>query len=117
MSITSFLNFILNPAGSIADTNRNGSVVIEMKKIAFTVASNVAEAEVPTALGEVIGVQGLGIMSTFDTGDLASAMVSDGVITDGKVTVRFGTTSIADGTLTMPVFVYGYAKETPISLG
>ena len=111
----SFSQFPLLPLASTNDAFRPGALILEYFEVALTVSTNVATAEVPTQLGNVIGVIGLGYMSTFDTGDLLHGLSTDGVITTGAVTVRGTTVSVSDGSLTTRGFLVGTKTETALS--
>lgn len=90
--------FPILPEVATNDSNREGSLMLEYFQVAVDVNTDVATAEVPTVLGEVLGVISLGYTSLFDTGDIVSGFATDGVITDDKVTIRATTVSIANGT-------------------
>lgn len=111
----SFSKFAIIPIASINDGDRPGTLLLEYFQVALTVASNLGEAEVPTTLGEVLGVIPLGYMGTFDTGDTIHGMSTDGVITSSAVTVRATTVSIADGSLIVRGFLVGKKSETALS--
>lgn len=109
----SFQTFpFLQPEAVNNDAHRPGTLLAEYHKVTFTVSSNIAEAEVPTALGEVLGVIGLGLMGTFATGDMMHGMGTDGTISSDAVTVRFTTVSIGDGSFVANLLLVGTKSST-----
>ena len=94
------------------DAHRPGTHYLEYFQVALTVTTNLATAEVPTSLDEVIGVIGLGFMSTFAAGDVLNGLCTDGVITSSAVTVRGVTASIADGALSTRGYLVGTKRDT-----
>lgn len=111
----SYSQFPLLPLAATNDGFRPGSLILEYFEVDLTVSSNLGEAEVPTALGSVIGVISLGFMGTFAAGDTMHGMSTDCVITTGAVTVRATTVSISDGALTVRGFLVGTKSETALS--
>lgn len=100
--------FALQPEAVINDSHRDGTIVLEYFDIDdFTVSTNLGTAEVPTTLSEVLGVIGLGFVSTFDTGDTIHGFSTDGVITTGAVTIRATTVSLADAAYRVRGFLVG----------
>ena len=111
----SFGKFPLIPIASENDSDRPGSLILEYFQVSVTIGTNTGDVEVPTTLGEVVGVISLCYASTFDTGDALDSMTTDGVITSSAVTVRCKTTSISDGALTVRGFLVGKKSETVLS--
>lgn len=89
------------------DAYREGSLLLEYFQVDVTIATNAGDVEVPTTLDEVLGVVSLGYSSTFAAGDMINSVTTDGVISSDAVTVRYSTTSIADGALTVRGFLVG----------
>lgn len=111
----SYGQFPLLPIASTNDAFRPGALILEYFQVSLTVSSNLGTAEVPTALGEVLGVIGLGFLSTFDTGDTIHGFSTDGVISTSAVTIRATTVSLADGSYTVRGFLVGKKSETALS--
>jgi hypothetical protein len=106
---------LLNEANT-NETARPGQLYLEYFEVVATISSNAADVEIPTSLSSIKGVLNLCFMSIFATGDILNNMTTDGVITDGAVTVRIATTSIADGALTIRGFLVGDKKASTILL-
>lgn len=111
----SFGKFPLVPIASQNDGDRPGTLQLEYFQVAVTIGTNTGDVEVPTTLGEVLGVINLSYSSVFAAGDSLNNMTTDGVITSDAVTVRVNTTSIADGALTIRGFLVGKKAETVLS--
>lgn len=107
--------FPILPEVATNDSNREGSLMLEYFQTTVTIATNAGDVEVPTALGEVLGVINLGYSSVFAAGDMINSVTTDGVISSGAVTVRYSTTSIADGALTVRGFLVGKKSTTVLS--
>jgi len=103
---------LLVPEADTNDMHRPGTIVAEYHEVTFTIDTNTDDIEVPTALGQVLGLIPLHYSSVFDTGDCINDITTDGVITNGAVTVRINTTSIANGALTTRILLLGYKAET-----
>lgn len=114
MSNLSYNIFPLKNEVNENDAYREGSLLKEYFEVAVTIATNAGDVEVPTELDEVLGVESLGYSSTFAAGDMINSVTTDGVITSGAVTVRYSTTSIADGALTVRGFLIGKRKMSSI---
>jgi len=111
-------NFALLTEAATNDVSREGTLLLEYFEVSnFAVATNLGTAEVPTNLGEVLGVIGIGYISTFATGDTIHGFSTDGVITSGKVTVRATTVSLGDGSYVVRGFLVGRKSSTTLSLG
>ncbi len=113
----SFGQFAMIPIASENDWNRPGTLIWEYFQVDVTINTNTGDVEIPTALGDVIGVVPLNFSSVFDTGDAVTNYTTDGVITTGAVTVRVNSVSIADGALTIRGFLIGHKSTTVITLG
>lgn len=111
----SFSQFAMIPIASENDWNRPGTLIWEYFQATLVVSSNLGEVEVPTNLGEVLGVVSLGFMSTFAAGDTAHGLSTDGVISTSAVTVRGTTVSLADGSYTIHGFLVGKKSDTVLS--
>ncbi len=85
------------------------------EKVAFTIATNTADAEVATTLDEVVGLVALNDMSVFAAGDSLVSVNTDGVITTSAVTVRVVTVSVADGAFSTSFFLVGRKKRVDLS--
>lgn len=109
--------FVIQSEADTNDQSRQNALVMEYIEVSGTVTSNLWTAEVPTGLGEVVGVIGLGYMSTFAAGDACGGLSTDGVITTNAVTVRATTVSIGDGALIVRMLVVGRKSSTVLSLG
>ena len=111
----SFGKFPLIPIASQNDGDRPGGLILEYFEVAVTISINTGDVEVPTTLGEVLGLIPLSYASVFASGDSVNNYTTDGVITTAAVTVRVNTTSIADGALTIRGFLVRKKAETVIS--
>ncbi|MHB9147701.1 MAG: hypothetical protein ACYC2U_04705 [Candidatus Amoebophilus sp.] len=112
------LAYNIFPLISEADKDENsrpGSLMFEYFQVDVTISINTGDVEVPTALGEVLGMVPLCYSSVFASGDSINNYTTDGVITTGAVTVRVNTTSIADGALTIRGFLVGRKATTVLS--
>lgn len=111
------LSYNIFPLKSQADENdahRSGSIVLEEFETTFNVASNTADAEVPTTLTEVIGVIPKGLSkASFGAGVNITSMTTDGVITSGAVTVRVVTAGLI-GAISLGGFLIGRLGTTNI---
>lgn len=68
-------------------------LVREYKEVTIAIASNTGDAEVPTVLDEVLGIEPIGYCDEFSSGDSLTSLSTDGVITAGAITVRAVTAS------------------------
>ena len=107
--------FVLQTEADTNDQSRQGALVAEYIQVSGTVTTNLWTAEVPTGLGEVLGVIGLGYMGTFASGDTMHGLSTDGVIASSAVTVRATTVSIGDGALVVRMLVVGRKSSTVLS--
>jgi hypothetical protein len=111
----SWNKFPFVPAAQSNDADRPGTLLFEYFQVDVTIGTNTGDVEVPTTLGEVIGVVPLCFSSVFASGDAVTNYTTDGVITTGAVTVRVNSVSIADGALTIRGFLVGKKAETVLS--
>lgn len=110
--------FPLIPEAASNDSSRPGSILAERKKVAFTIASLAGDAEVPTSLGEIIGVIPIGRLADLSLGSGTASITSlttDGVIADGAVTVRAKVVGLANGDYPIDMLLLGAKKETVLS--
>lgn len=108
--------FALQPEAVINDSHRDGTLLKEYFQASVTIGTNTGDVEVPTTLGEVLGVENLCYSSVFAAGDALTNMTTDGVIASGAVTVRVNTVSIADGALVIRGFLVGRGKTQTVIL-
>lgn len=113
----SFGKFPLIPVAAKNEGERPGTLTLEYFEVDVTIGTNTGDVEVPTSLGEVLGLIPLCYSSVFASGDSVNNYTTDGVITTGAVTVRVNSTSIGDGALRIRGFLVGKPSETVLSLG
>jgi hypothetical protein len=94
------------PATDYNHTQYENSLCFECPVVAFTVATNVGTAEVPTQFSEVYGVIAIGKVADV-ANDYLLSCVTDGTITSSAISVQISTTSVADGTYTIPILIVG----------
>jgi hypothetical protein len=111
----SYNKFALIPVALENDADRPGSLLMEYFEVSVTIGTNTGDVEVPTTLGEVLGIIPFHSSSVFAAGDSINNYTTDGVITTGAVTVRVNTTSIADGALVIKGFLIGRKAFTVLS--
>lgn len=107
--------FPLLPASSTNEMSRPGQLFLEYFQVSDTVATLAWEKEVPTSLGAVLGVIGLGYTDVFGAGDYVGAMTTDGVITTGAVTVRSLMVDIGDVAVVGRGFLVGTKSDTALT--
>jgi len=112
----SFSQFAMIPIASENDWNRPGTLIWEYFQVSVTIGTNTGDVEVPTALGEVIGLVPLCFSDLFEAGDAITNYTTDGVITTGAVTVRVNSVSIADGAHVIRGWLVGRKSPTVITL-
>ena len=105
---------LINEA-SLNENSRPGSLMLEYFEVSVTIGTNTGDVEVPTALGEVIGLIPLCYSDLFEAGDAITNCTTDGVITTGAVTVRVNSVSIADGAHVIRGFLVGKKAKTVLS--
>ena len=110
----SYGNFPLLPEVSINENTRPGTIILEYFQVAVTLSTQEGDVEVPTALGSVIGVIPLSYSSSFGAGELVKSPTTDGVITNGAVTVRYTAAVIGDVDVTVRGFLVGTKAATTL---
>lgn len=112
----SFSKFALIPLAAQNDGDRPGSLQLEYFQVSVTTSSDTGDVEVPTTLGEVLGVIDIGYCDEFGSGDYLTAFSTDGVITTGAVTVRVvASAGWTDGAHVIRGFLVGKKAETVLS--
>ena len=109
--------FPLIPEAASNDTGRPGTILVERQKVAFTIASLAGDAEVPTGLGEVFGVipmSKLADLSLASGTASVTSLTTDGVVTNGAVTVRAKVVGISDGSCPLEMLLLGKKADTAI---
>jgi len=112
----SFQLFPLLTEASVNENTRPGALMLEYFQAVVTIGTNTGDAEIPTLLGEVLGIIPLSFNDTFGAGDNLTSVTTDAVITSGAITVRAVTVSIADGPATLRGFIVGRKAETVLSV-
>jgi hypothetical protein len=113
----SFGRFPLINEAAKNEADRPGTLMLEYFEASFTISSLESTAEVPTTLGEVLGVISLNFIAAASDPTDVYTLLTDGVITTGAVTVNLKALDIADGAITVKGFLVGKKAETVLTLG
>jgi len=112
----SFNKFALVPLANLNNADTPGALILEPFSINITIATNEGTVEVPTTLGEVVGLLDLSSMSSCADPTDSIKLMTDNVITDGAVTVTAKTSDIADGSITIKGIFVGKKSQTILDL-
>lgn len=95
---------------------REDELFWEFKEVSITITTNTGQAEVPTSLGEVVGLVPLEFLDTTIAASTDRVQLStDGVITSGAITVNANTNGLANGAHTFRFFIVGKMKRVDLT--
>lgn len=89
-----------------------GALIWEYHQESVTISTNEGTAEIPTELGEVIGLVPLNYIAAASDPTDTYTILTDGVITSSAVTVNVKSIDIADGATTFRFFLIGKKART-----
>jgi hypothetical protein len=112
----SFDTFALLNEHSTNDAFRPGTLLFEYHEESITITSSEGTAEIPTKLGEVLGLIDLNYVAVADDPTDSIQLLTDGVIASDAVTVNLLSAAVADGATKVRFFLVGTRSESQISV-